>query len=200
MERYSHCVNSAAIARHTNDHALILSTPSWIFFIYATKIVPLTTRHINSKCFGCNWTLSYNRFGTCEPYKGGIEACNGVYTEAIDYVFIANTHRSQENISTFLKENILTFIPLHDMCRDLVYQIICKFYLSPCGAVSAQLPPSSICPEDCSAVQKECPAAWDATQYGLKEYNFINCNNTSAFLFPLPSCCTGVDLQHGMWW
>ena len=128
--------------------------------------------------------------------------CDGVYTRATDYVFIAKTHGSQTNISSFLEENILTFIPLNDgnTCRDQVYQIICNYYLSPCGTVSSPLPPSSICPEDCSAVQTECPAEWEAAQYGLREYNFINCNETSTFLFPLPSCCTEVDLQRGMWW
>ena len=129
--------------------------------------------------------------------------CNGVYTEGIDYVFIAKTHGSQKNISTFLEENFLsTFISLNDgnniMCHDQVYQIICKYYLTPCGTVSSQLPPYSICPEDCSAIEMECPSTWEAAQYVLKGHNFISCDDTSVFLFPLPNCCTGAGLQNGM--
>ena len=52
--------------------------------------------------------LYINRFGICEPYKGGIEVCDGVFTEEVDYVFIAATHESQKYISIFLEENDLT--------------------------------------------------------------------------------------------
>ena len=145
--------------------------------------------------------LSYNRFGVCEPYKGGIELCDGVFTEEEDYVFIAATHGSQKNISTFLEENVLvTLISWNDgiICRDRMYKIICNYYLSPCRNVSSQLLPYSICPEDCSAVKTECPAAWEAAQLGLKDYDFIHCDDTSAFLFPLPNCCTEVHMQNTM--
>ena len=143
-------------------------------------------------------SLSYYRFGVCEPYKGGIEVCDGLFTEE-DYVFIATTHGSQKNISTFLEENVLKTLILRGdgaLCRDQMFRIICKYYLSPCGTVSSQLPPSSICPEDCSAVEMKCPAAWEAAQLGLKNYNFISCDDTSAFLFPLPSCCIAVVVQN----
>ena len=127
--------------------------------------------------------------------------CDGVFTEDMDKVFIAAIHGSQKNVSNFLEQNVLTAIILDNggiMCRDKIYRIICKYYLSPCGTVSAQLSPSSICPEDCSAVQMECPAAWEAAQLGLKDYNYISCDDTSAFLFPLPNCCTGIGLQDMM--
>ena len=137
----------------------------------------------------------------CEIYKGGIEICDGVFTKEEDYVFIAATHGSQINISKLLEENVLkTLISRNDgiMCRDRIYQIICNYYLSPCGNVSSQLLPYSVCPEDSSAVQMECPAAWEAAQLGLKEYNFISCDDTTAFLFPLPNCCRGVDIENVM--
>ena len=127
--------------------------------------------------------------------------CDGVFREEIDNVFIAATHGTQQNISTFLEENVLTtLISRSDgaLCHAQIYQIICKYYLSPCGTVSSPLPPSSICSEHCSAVKEECPAAWEAAQLGLKQYNFISCDDTSAFLFPLPNCCTGVGKQDKM--
>ena len=113
-------------------------------------------------------------------------------------MFITRTHGSQKNISMFLEQNILTtLISLNAgiFCRDQLYRIICNYYLSPCGTNSSQLPPYSICPENCSAVKLECPAAWEAAQLGLKEYRFISCDDTSAFLFPLPSCCMEVGLK-----
>lgn len=112
-------------------------------------------------------------------------------------MFIPRTHGSQKNISMFLEQNIL---PAHisrngHLCRDQLYRIICNYYLSPCGTESFQLPPYSICPVDCSTVQMKCAVAWEAAQLGLRQYRFISCADTSAFLFPLPSCCTGVGLQ-----
>ena len=120
--------------------------------------------------------------------------CDGVFTEEENYVFIAAAHGSQNNISTFLEDNVLTALIFNDgiICRDNIYRIICNYYLSPCGT---EIPPSSICPEDCSTVQMNCPLAWEAAELGLKEYNFIDCNDTSSFLFPLPNCCTGVGIQ-----
>ena len=113
-------------------------------------------------------------------------------------MFIATTHGSQKKKSTFLEQNVLTSLILGNdgiICRDKIYRIICNYYLSPCGT---EILPSSICPEDCSAVQTECPAAWEAAQLGLKEYNFISCDDISAFLFPLPICCTRVGLRDTM--
>ena len=135
------------------------------------------------------------RFGVCEPYIGDVEVCEGVLSADIDYVFIPKIHGSQKNISNFLKQNILTSLISSsddDVCRNKLYQIICKYYLSPCGTTSSQLPPHSVCPEDCSTVQMECPSAWEAAQLGLKDYDFINCDDTTAFIFPLPSCCTSL--------
>ena len=124
--------------------------------------------------------------------------CDDVLREKMDNVFISAIHGTQQNISAFLEENVFTILLSRSdgaLCHAQINQIICKYYLSPCGNASF---PSSICPEDCSAVQMKCPVAWKAAQLGLKQYHFINCNDTSAFLFPLPSCCTGVDIPDKM--
>ena len=42
-----------------------------------------------------------NRFGVCEPYKGGIKVCDGVLTEEEDYMFITTTHGSQKLYQLF---------------------------------------------------------------------------------------------------
>ena len=137
----------------------------------------------------------------CEPYSGDVEICNDIFTVGVDYVFITRVHGSQKNISKFLEENVLITRISRDSgshCTNQILRVICNYYLSPCGTNSSQLPPYSICPEDCSAVEKECPIAWETAQFGLKDYQFIKCDDTSSVLFPLPSCCTGVGLQHAM--
>ena len=121
--------------------------------------------------------------------------CNDVLSAGVDYVFISKSYGSQENISQFLEFNTPYSLLTDDYCRKQVYQIICNYYLSPCGSNGSELPPSSICPEECSVVENACPLEWDAMKVGLRDYGFIDCNDTSALLFPLPNCCTGVGVQ-----
>ena len=98
--------------------------------------------------------------------------------EELKYVMVYSLRRNTTCLlqqlmarnKVFLEDNILTALILvndDNICRDNIYRIICNYYLSPCGT---EIPPSSICPEDCSAVQTECPHAWEAAQLGLKEY------------------------------
>jgi len=67
----------------------------------------------------------------CEPYRGGVEVCNDVLSD-VDYVFITESHGSQENISHFLETNIP-----HSLLTDV--------YLIPCGSEGSELlpPPSA---------------------------------------------------------
>ena len=135
------------------------------------------------------------RFGECVPYKGETEVCDEVLTAGVDYVFITRAHHTQGNVTAFIKENILSALIStsgSSHCKQLIYRMICKYYLIPCGTETNQLPPSTICPEECSAVQAECGPAWDAASLGLKGYQFISCEDTSALVFPLPNCCTGA--------
>ena len=133
------------------------------------------------------------RFGVCEPYRGNVKICND-YLSDEDYVFITKSHGSQDNISHFIKNNIPHFFLTGD-CRELMLQLICHYYLIPCGSEGSKLPPSSICHEECSMVESTCPTAWEALRQGLRDYKFISCGDTSALLYPLPNCCTGVGLQ-----
>ena len=129
----------------------------------------------------------------CEPYRGGVEVCDDVLSD-VGYVFITKSHGSQENISHFLETNIPHSLLTDDNCRELVFQLICHYYLIPCGSEGSELPPSSICHEECSMVENTCPTAWQVLRQGLRDYKFISCEDTSAFLYPLPNCCTGVGI------
>ena len=126
--------------------------------------------------------------------------CNDIFTTGVDYVFISSSHGSQNYTSMILDQNIpphFDVISRTDarFCYDQLRKLICNYFLSPCRAISSQLAPHSICAEDCSAVQRDCPNGWQAAQQGFEKYQFINCSDTSALLFPLPSCCTGVGLK-----
>ena len=124
--------------------------------------------------------------------------CEDVLTAGVDFVFITKSHGSQSNISTFLKENalisLLTSNSDESFCVNLIQRVICLYYLIPCGTIGTRLPPSSICQEECSEVHASCPAGWQTVQLGLKNYQFISCDNTAASLYPLPNCCTGAGI------
>ena len=153
-----------------------------------------TTLAVYVRKLQSNVMFIFQRFGMCEPYKGGVEVCNDVLSD-VDYVFITKSHGSQENISHFLETNIPHSLLTDDNCREMMFQLICHYYLIPCGSEGSELPPSSICREECSMVESTCPSAWQALRLGLEDYKFISCDDTSALLFPLPNCCTGVGIQ-----
>ena len=153
-----------------------------------------TYLYIQYTCLGISFgnTLTY-RFGMCEPYSESMKVCDDIFRVGVDYVFVPRIHdtqSSQEAISKFLSLEVLQL--QNSSCRDNILQIICHYYLSPCGTKSF---PYSICPEDCNAVQKKCSVEWKAVQQGLKEYQFIDCTYTSTLLSPLKSCCKRVGLQ-----
>ena len=145
----------------------------------------------------------YTRLGKCVAYTGGVEVCNGVLRPALDYIYIPNNHGTQSNISTILNSKIQgshQFFANHDkFCVDQVFRVMCRYYLPPCGnfELTHTLPPSSICQKECSQVQTECHETWQTAAVLLTPYPFINCDDTSRLLFPLPNCCTGAGITTG---
>ena len=140
--------------------------------------------------------MNNTRFGKCEEYTGGVEVCDGVLTFGLDLIYIPKSYGTQSNISTIL--NIKTQ-RLHELsathgkdCVDQVFRATCRYYLPPCGNFTHSLPPSSICQEECSQVQSKCQETWQTARALLTPYPFINCDDTSQLLFPLPNCCTGA--------
>ena len=152
----------------------------------------------DSMCLLSHWQWCYTRVGVCEAYRGGIDVCEGVLTAGADFVFITKNHGSQGNVSDFLKKKVpISLLTRNDdesFCFNLIQRVICHYYLIPCGTIGTRLPPSSICQEECSEVQSSCPAGWQTVQLGLKDYQFISCDNTAASLYPLPNCCTGAGI------
>ena len=118
---------------------------------------------------------------------------------ALDHVYITKSHGTQSNISTILNSKIQRSheaFATHDKdCVDQVFRVMCRYYLSPCGNFTHPLPPSSICQEECSQVQSQCQETWQTAKTLLSPYPFINCDDTSELLFPLPNCCTGAGIM-----
>ena len=104
---------------------------------------------------------------------------------------------SQEYIAQMLQTNISTSLLANSHCRKQLYQIVCNYYLPSCGTNGSNVPPLSICREECSVVMDACPIEWK--QLHLQYQRFINCNDTSSLLYPLPNCCTsaGIETERG---
>ena len=111
-------------------------------------------------------------------------------------MFIPTILGTQQNILTFLKREIEEFLTSSintegTVCYQNIRELICKYYMTPCEI--HQLSLYSICPEDCSAIERDCPILWKTTKRLLEQFSFINCNHTFDLIFPLPNCC--VDLS-----
>ena len=129
---------------------------------------------------GIKLLLYHYRFGICEPYEGIIDICNDIFSAGVDYVFITKGLESQRRISEFLNASIPRSLSIKsDYCRTEIKKIICNYYFVPCGSENSELPPTSICPEECSLVEEACPSAWESLTLGLRDYGFIDCNDTS---------------------
>ena len=138
------------------------------------------------------------RFGSCQPYIGNSTLCNNVFSKNTDYVFISSIHGSQQNISNFLDKQISSLqlysrVDSH-FCYENLIQVLCKYYMSPCGTEFFQHLPTSICPKDCKTVMKDCPTLWELSTRVFRDYKFIECSDTTGYIIPLPNCCTSIDL------
>lgn len=116
----------------------------------------------------------------------------------MDFIYISHSRGSQSDIATLLNDKIETVSVLfatHDReCVDHVFRVICHYFFPPCGNITHTLPPHSLCQEECVHVQSTCGATWQAAELAFGLDPFINCNDTSRLLFPLPNCCTGAGI------
>ena len=138
-------------------------------------------------------------FGVCEVYSSQAEVCTGILTRGVDFVYISNRlDGTQDKISQLLNDKIKDLediIATHDKdCVDLVFSVVCYYYLPTCGNFTHPLPPSSLCQEECLHVQNNCPATWQAAKIAFTDPPFIDCGDTTELLFPLPNCCTGANI------
>ena len=128
------------------------------------------------------------------------DVCDGVLRTGVDYVYISNRlDSSQSSIVSDLNEALREVDGLmvtdDKDCQEMIYRVICQYYLPSCGNHTHQLPPSSLCQDECEHVQKKCSATWNAFSLAFNKLQFISCEDTSQLLFPLPHCCTGAGIE-----
>ena len=139
-------------------------------------------------------------FGKCEVYEFSADVCNLILRLGVDFVYVSNKlGGSQNNISTLLNDKIHSvkdIIATHDEdCVDDVYRVICSYYLPTCGNFTQSISPSSLCPEECIYVRDKCQDTWVVVNLAFTDPQFIECNDTSHLIFPLPNCCTGFGIE-----
>ena len=140
------------------------------------------------------------RFGQCEAYNGEAHVCASFMKRGRDFVYISKGPHSQKSITNLLNKNIHKAKNLLDRfgkeCAELLYRILCHYYLPPCGTIIQTFSPPSLCQKDCARVQSMCEGTWIAAELAFGSDSFINCSDTARSLHPLvPVCCTGINIE-----
>ena len=132
-------------------------------------------------------------------YTADTSVCSGSVKRGIDYVYARSRLGNQSTIAQLLNKNVReieSVIDDHDKgCVNLVYRLLCQFYLPSCGNSTHPVRPSSICQKECDMVRKECSDTWDVVMLAFKSVSpTVDCTDTSNLLFPVAHCCTGAGL------
>lgn len=94
-----------------------------------------------------------------------------------------------------------------DRCYDVARQVICHYYLPPCGNSTHFEPPTSVCQETCREVEQLCGEEWenvvalfDQNRIALEldGTTFIDCADPGKQLYPVPHECKDVNIT-GNW-
>ena len=136
--------------------------------------------------------------GNCEAYQGGSTLCDGELAESVDIYFTnARGVTTQAQLTSQL--NVITapaFAIASTQCQELIRNVLCLYYYTPCGFNGTLTSPVSICPEECFYVQNECANEWSLLErlLGATDLGFINCSSPGESLEPLPQCCVDAGI------
>ena len=162
-------------------------------------------------CSNYYWVLGmffFCRYGNCVPYHSQARQspCDDVFESGVDYVYISHS-RFRGRFSRFM-DNIIKFGPQLlanlENCYDIARQVICHFYLPPCGNSTHFEPPTSVCSDTCYQLRDLCPTEWDVIVdvfeqnrliLGADRLLFIDCEDTGAYLSPIPHCCSNAGVN-----
>ena len=89
---------------------------------------------------------------------------------------------------------------------DEVREVLCHYYLRPCGNATVFELPTSVCEDVCKHLENLCPEVvreidifFETNKEILAPYGLtmINCSNTGDYLPPIHHCCTslGIDIR-----
>ena len=133
----------------------------------------------------------------CETYKGESILCDDEVGENASIYIRGGT---QAHLTSTLNSDILVSA-LHttsSRCQDLIRNVLCLYFYSPCGFNGTFTAPVSICSEECFYVQHQCESTWkqlvDILKISKPDDGFINCSNPGQRLNPLPHCCVDAGI------
>lgn len=124
------------------------------------------------------------RYGFCVPYvtshmdfrNGG--PCDSVYKNTVSYIYIEKNRTSY--YSTLFSaiddaEHIVEGATTGD-CTYLIIQMLCHYYLPPCGNETHYATPTSVCSDTCSQIVEKCHNEWILFQKRINQYSipFMN--------------------------
>ena len=151
------------------------------------------------------------RFGNCVPYEVHEQTipCDAFYTPGVDHIYVSYQRLGGDfdrYINVIEQSASLFLAVFQDECRDPAIQVLCHFFLPPCGNSTVFEPPTSVCKEACNYLREICPSEWEQVVAHFEAnddwlapngLHFINCSNTGEYLDPLPYCCSdvGVDIR-----
>ena len=135
--------------------------------------------------------------GVCEPYQGGSTQCDGEIGEGAN-IYLSNARgvSTQADLTSRLN-NIISSVfetfATSTQCMELIQNVLCLYYYTPCGFNGTLTSPVSICPEECFYVQNECSNEWSLLErlLGATDLGFINCSNPRQ---SLELCCVDAGI------
>ena len=124
------------------------------------------------------------RYGSCVPFSpyllGNGIPCDSVYESGTDYVYIKYSSESLQPLNVIGGvEDVLQKESSSDdfYCMNSIIQMICHYYLPPCGNSTHFEPPTFVCSDVCHLLSQMCPTQWGAFESKLrKESNSLNCS------------------------
>ena len=136
----------------------------------------------------------------CEAYQGGSTLCDSRVGEGV-YIYFKNARGISTQAELTLRLNdiispVLAVVSTH--CQELIQNVLCLYYYTPCGVNGTLTSLVSICSEECFYVQNECAGTWNqlASLLGISGsgLGFINCSSPGQILDPLPHCCVDAGV------
>ena len=139
----------------------------------------------------------------CEAYQRGSVLCDSQLGESAE-IYFSNALRSssiqiQGELTSELNAIISqVFATTSAECQELIRNVLCLYYYTPCGFNGTLTSPVSVCPEECFYVETQCTIVWNRLETLLStaapSIGFINCSNPGQILEPLPHCCMGAGI------
>ena len=94
--------------------------------------------------------------------------CYGILTPQVDHIYIHSERKyggasfvyGQQEIMNVV-DGLLELVQSPD-CIDVMKEVLCLFYYSPCGnETHGFLPPPSLCQDSCKTIMSRCSEDWE---------------------------------------